>query len=106
MKNKIQEYNEFLSIFKNTNFINPMDIEWLNDNKDDFKKMYKEVIGFDCPKTLKEVKALPYIEEESRITTEKQQNKGNCPRCGGTGKMPFNYANGVCFKCEGSGYVK
>ena len=26
-----------------------------------------------------------------------------CERCGGTGTMPFSYANGICFRCEGSG---
>lgn len=28
-----------------------------------------------------------------------------CPRCFGTGKMPFAIANGVCFCCEGRGTV-
>lgn len=29
-----------------------------------------------------------------------------CPRCGGTGKMPYYIENGVCFRCGGSGTVK
>ena len=28
-----------------------------------------------------------------------------CGRCGGTGRMPFMVANGVCFKCTGWGAV-
>ena len=27
----------------------------------------------------------------------------SCPRCGGSGKLPFRRAGGVCFQCEGTG---
>lgn len=27
----------------------------------------------------------------------------NCSRCGGSGRVNFSYANGVCFQCQGSG---
>lgn len=29
-----------------------------------------------------------------------------CPRCWGTGKMPYKVAMGVCFRCFGSGTVE
>lgn len=27
----------------------------------------------------------------------------NCPRCHGSGNVPINYAQGICFLCMGSG---
>ena len=27
----------------------------------------------------------------------------DCPRCNGTGSVPINYAQGVCFLCNGTG---
>jgi DnaJ-class molecular chaperone len=29
----------------------------------------------------------------------------SCPRCSGSGKLGFRRANGVCFRCMGSGQV-
>jgi len=28
-----------------------------------------------------------------------------CPKCGGTGTVPFSYKSGVCFDCDGTGVV-
>jgi RecJ-like exonuclease len=32
-------------------------------------------------------------------------NNNYCPRCGGSGKMPYLKAAGVCFKCHGLGFI-
>ena len=29
----------------------------------------------------------------------------SCPRCLGSGKLPFRNAGGICFKCQGSGFI-
>lgn len=29
-----------------------------------------------------------------------------CPKCGGTGSVPFDYKGGVCFDCGGTGTVE
>ena len=38
-----------------------------------------------------------------RNDTKYYKTQGRCPRCHGTGSVPFWYANGVCFECGGSG---
>jgi RecJ-like exonuclease len=29
----------------------------------------------------------------------------SCPRCNGSGKVPFRNAGGICFQCQGSGFI-
>lgn len=36
-------------------------------------------------------------------TNLNQTERESCPRCGGTGKMPFSVYGGVCFECQGRG---
>lgn len=46
---------------------------------------------------------IEYPSEKVAKLEVKMIKVGNCPRCAGTGKVAFNYADGVCFKCNGSG---
>lgn len=34
------------------------------------------------------------------------KNANTCPRCSGSGKLGFRRANGICFRCMGSGIVE
>jgi len=72
------------------------DYEKTEDEKEEDREFYR-----------KEEEKEAIREENNRKIIEKYSPVKNikCPRCNGTGKVNFSYANGICFKCMGTGVV-
>lgn len=55
-------------------------------------------------------KGVKNMERRELVKTCKNGTKvwkytGTCVKCGGSGYVPFNYADGICFDCNGTGLV-
>ena len=86
-----------------------------NDDCSDYAKSFErqkevdiEIANFNIEQDYK--KSLQLEKNKEKYESKKQlhisTSKGcDCPRCGGSGKVRYNYANGICFKCFGTGKI-
>lgn len=106
LKNEL--YNDFNSILTET--------ETETENTKGFEDIYSSEYAE------KQIELNEYIIEQDYVNSlqlEKNKEKYeakkqlhistskgcNCTRCGGSGRVRYNYANGICFKCFGTGKI-
>lgn len=85
-----------------TNYTEILETRYSNDYDKTEEDKQEDIIFYD-----KELQKEALREENNKNIIANYRPKKNikCTRCGGSGKVNFSYANGICFKCMGTGLI-